>query len=116
MHHPPFLHAQKETGVYYLYYCVFFTTDFSQPLASYDGQVSLCPVDYNGTDKLSTSFGLVRVHYVQNGATKGINQKGDTPLGGIEADAVCRQMGFTGAYPRSAMTREVYNYTFNNCL
>ena len=92
-------------------------TDFTKPLAPYDGQVLLCPVDSPSVsvNKSSTSYGLVGVYYEDNGATKGINQKEEQPLGSYEADAICQNMGFTGAYPGSAVTRNVDNSSFS-CL
>ena len=91
-------------------------SDFTKPLAPYDGQVMLCPVDSNNVNKSSTSYGLVGMYYKDYEATKGINQKGEQPMGGYEADAVCQSMGFTGAYPGSAVTRNVDNLLFSKCL
>ena len=90
-------------------------SDFQNPLR-YDGQVLLCPMDSKDSNKFSTSYGLVGIYYKDKGA-KGINQKGDQPMGGYEADAICQSMGFTGAYPGSAVTRNVSNFTPNpNCF
>ena len=95
-------------------------TDFTKPLDPYDGQVALCPVDLtNGNKNISsTSFGLVGIYYENNdyGSWKGINQKDGKFLGAYEGDTICRQMGFTGAYPGTAVTRNVDNYNFSNCL
>ena len=91
-------------------------TDFTKPLPLYDGQVSLCPVNTNSVNKSSTSYGLVGIYYKDNEAIKEINQKGELPLGGVEADTICLNMGFTGAYPGSAVTRNVDNFKYSNCL
>ena len=95
-------------------------TDLNNPLEPYDGQVSLCPMDITSGDTniSSTSYGLVGIYYKNKdyGAWKGINQKDGNLLGAYEADAICRQMGFTGAYPGTAVTRNVDNCNFLNCL
>lgn len=83
----------------------------------YDGQVAICPIDSNSANKFSTSFGLVGIYYQDHDAWKGINQRRDGKLlGAYEADAICRQMGFTGAYPGTAVARSVDNYAFSSCL
>ena len=83
----------------------------------YNGQVALCPTDNTSVNIHSTSFGLVGIYYQDYGAWKGINQRGDgRVLGAYEADAICRQMGFTGAYPGTAITRNVENFNFSQCL
>ena len=88
--------------------------DFKQPLEPYDGQVALCPVANTSADIYSTSFGLIGIYYTDYGAWKGINQR--KLLGAYEADTICRQMGFTGAYSGTAITRIVENYDFSKCL
>ena len=99
------------------YYCTLFpiVIDFTKPLAPYDGKVALCPAD-DATPNSSTSFGLVSIYYSDYGAWRGLNQKGGQPLGTYEADAICRQMGFTGAFPGSAVTRNATDYKFDKCL
>ena len=91
-------------------------TDFNQPLTPYDGQVALCPIDTTSSNRSSTSYGLVGIYYHDYGAWKGINERDEKLLGAYEADAICRQMGFTGAYPGTAVTTIVDNYEFSNCL
>ena len=84
-------------------------------MTPYDGQIALCPV--NSPNISSTSFGLVGIYYKDYGAWKGVNQRrGGKQLGAYEADAICRQMGFTGAYPGTAVIRNVENYDFQQCL
>ena len=91
-------------------------SDFNKPLDPYDGQVLLCPMDSNSVNKSSTSYGLVGIYYKDYEATQGINQRGEQPLGGYEADAICQSMGFTGAYSGSAVTRNVDNLPYSKCL
>ena len=53
------------------------------------------------------------------GGWRGINQNKSTSdafLGSIEADAICRQMGYTGAIPGSAVTVNASGYMFQTCL
>ena len=108
--------------LYLLVHCIVWVTifhaDFTKPLDPYDGQVALCPTDdTNSSDIFSTSFGLVGIYYQQYEAWKGIYQRRDgKPLGVYEADAICRQMGFTGAYPGTAVAISVNNHSFSNCL
>ena len=95
-------------------------TDFNKPLDPYDGQVTLCPTNntsWNGTIKSSTSFGLVGIYYTRNndGDWKGINQKDERRLTAITSDTICRQMGFTGAYPGTAVTQNAEQYNFSSC-
>ena len=60
---------------------------------------------------------MVGIYYKDYAAWKGINQRRDGKLlGAYEADTICRQMGFTGAYPGTAVARSVNNYSFSNCL
>ena len=97
--------------------------DFDKPLAPYDGQIGLCHSDsannsnISNNAKTSTSFGVIGIYYKDYDAWRGVNQRdGQPPLGGNEADAICRQMGFTEAYPGSAMTINATDYTFDHCL
>ena len=96
-------------------------TDFDKPLDPYDGQVTLCPASdtiWNSTIKSSTSFGLVGLYYTYNndGDWKGINQGDEWLLTANASDTICRQMGFTGAYPGTAVTQNVDEYNFTFCL
>jgi hypothetical protein len=36
-------------------------------------------------------------------------------LGSIEGDTICKQMGYTGAIPGSAVARSASSYTFDTC-
>jgi hypothetical protein len=86
-------------------------------LTPYNGQVALCPIDNDSANITSTSFGLVGIYYKDYGAWKGINQRRDgRQLGAYEADTICRDMGFTGAYSGTAVIRSVENYGFSKCL
>ena len=100
------------------------STDVTKPLTSskYDGQLSLCPPDpdtANSTSSIfSKSFGLVIMYSSKYDIWRGFNQpNGSIALRGNEADAVCRQLGFTGAIPGSAVTQRALpsNYTFQHC-
>ena len=102
---------------------IYSPTDFEEPLTPYDGQVALCPSDdaQNSDDgsniTTSTSFGVVSIYYKTHDVWRGLNQRNGQPaLEGNNADAICRQMGFTEAYPGSAVTINASDYTFNNCL
>ena len=97
--------------------------DFGKPLAPYDGQVALCYSDsaYNNDANKnitsSTSFGVISIYYKDYETWRGVNQRDSQPsLEANEADAICRQMGFTEAYPGSAMTINASDYTFDRCL
>ena len=91
--------------------------DFTKPLAPYDGKVALCPADSSyRVNKSSTSFGLVSIYHKDYGAWRGLNQKSGQLLGAYEADAICQQMGFTGAFSESVMSRNTTNYNFTKCL
>ena len=97
--------------------------DLEKPLAPYNGQVALCHSDgahnndANRNITTSTSFGVIGIHYKDYDAWRGLNQRDGQPsLEGNEADALCRQMGFTQAYPGSAVTMNASDYTFDHCL
>ena len=99
------------------------TADFEKPLVPYDGQVALCNSDSayisDAANNVTTSvsFGVISIYYKDHDSWRGLNQRDGQPaLVGNEADAICRQMGFTGAYPHSAVTINASNYTFRNCL
>ena len=98
-------------------------TDFNTPLSPYDGQVILCPPQLIGvTHKRSTSFGVigVRLHNKLLAISQPVGKESQ-PLGGSEADAICRQLGYTGVIPGSVATKSAYEhmsppYNFNHCL
>ena len=102
------------------------TADFNAPLPPYDGQVVLCPPQFVGTAyKRSTSFGVigVRLHNKVMAVSQPVaaNNKESKPLGGSEADAICRELGYTGVIPGSIATKSAYEhlrppYNFNHCL
>ena len=95
----------------------------SKPLISgkYDGQIQLCPPDDDDEETsslFSTSFGLIAMYSSKYDIWRGFNQPNNSAvLGGSEADAVCHQLGYTGAIPGSALTQRAMlpNYTFNHC-
>ena len=99
--------------------------DFNTPLPPYDGQVVLCPSQLVGiTNRRSTSFGVVgvRLHNKVMGVSQPVagNNKESKPLGGSEADAICRELGYTGVIPGSIATKSAYEslrppYNFNHC-
>ena len=89
-------------------------------LGKYDSQLLLCPpYDSDNTSSIfSTSFGLVIMYSSKYDTWRGINQHNTSdPLGGNEADAICRQLGFTGAISGSAVTQRALpqNYNFQHC-
>ena len=102
--------------------------DFNAPLPPYDGQVVLCPPQLVGVaNKRSTSFGVVGVRL--HNKVMAISQpkpvagsgKESRPLGGSEADAICRELGYTGVIPGSIATKSAYEnmrpaYNFHHCL
>ena len=104
------------------------TADFNSPLPPYDGQVILCPPQLVGTTyKRSTSFGVVgvRLHNKVMAVSQPVaaDNKESKPLGGSEADAICRELGYTGVIPGSIATKNTYEhismrppYNFNHCL
>ena len=105
----------------------FIIADFNTPLSPYDGQVVLCPpLLVISAYKRSTSFGVigVRLHNKVMGVSQPVvgSGKASQPLGGSEADAVCRQLGYTGVIPGSIATKSAYEnmnvtpqYNFNHC-
>lgn len=90
----------------------------TKPLTTgtYDGQIKLCPHN-NAPNNISTSFGLITM-FLKN-TWRGLNQpNGSAVLGTNEADTICRQLGYTGAIPGSAITRRAYEspeITFEHC-
>ena len=91
----------------------------SVKLTPYDGQVKLCPPDQetsNSDIEQSISYGIPALYFTDYNVWRGIVQKGSNEfLGNAEANAICRQMGYTGAIPGSAIARNATNYTFENC-
>ena len=88
-----------------------------KPLPPYNGQLALCPADSATDDpdvKLSVSSGMVSLYLKLDGTWRGLNTK--TLLGTTEANTICRQMGFTGAVPGSAVQRSASASTFKKCL
>jgi hypothetical protein len=104
------------------------TADFNNPLPPYDGQVILCPPQLAGIAyRRSSSFGIigVRLHNklmaVSQPKPVAGNDKKSQPLGGSEADAICRELGYTGVIPGSIATKSAYEssrspYNFDHCL
>ena len=101
------------------------TADFNTPLPPYDGQVFLCPPQLVGIkNRRSASFGVVgvRLHNKVLGISQPVaaDNKESQPLGGSEADAICRELGYTGVIPGSIATKSTYEhlrppYDFNHC-
>ena len=99
--------------------------DFNTPLPPYDSQVVLCPPQLVG--RRSASFGVVGVTVRLHNKVMAVSQpvaadnKESQPLGGSEADAICRELGYTGVIPGSIATKSAYehlgpSYNFNHCL
>ena len=65
----------------------------------------------------SISYGLValRFHSEWRGVTQ-ISEDTKALLGGTEADAICRQLGYTDAVIGSAVARSATGYSFESCL
>ena len=117
------LYSKKNNKIILRTFILPSTPDFDKPLAPYDGQVALCPSDNalisDATENVttSTSFGVISIYYKDQDEWRGVNQRSGQPaLKGNEADAICRQMGFTEAYPGSAVTINASDYTFKSCL
>ena len=88
----------------------------------YDGQIALCPsdsaikADRDAKTTTSVSFGVVSLYFKDRKHWRGLNQQSSSaPMGGNEADAICRQMGYTQALSESAIARDASGYTFNDC-
>ena len=99
---------------------LYYTDDEELTTPHYSGEVGLCPSDGmiandNASNTItSISSGVVSLHL--NNQWRGINQaSGSIPLGGNEADAICRQMGYTHAAGGSALARVASSYTFTKC-
>ena len=93
--------------------------DLQRPTA-YDGEIRLCPPDGtlnnpNSVNITSVSFGVVALNI--GSQWRGIVQlSGAGLLGSNEANAICRQLGFTEAVIGSAVARSATNYNFDdNC-
>ena len=98
-----------------------YNSDFSITLEPYDGQLSLChadamlPASNNGTH-YSVSFGVVSLYRKNSKTWRGLEQNSSNALlGCLAADTICRQIGYTGAEPGSAVAISATNYKFNNC-
>ena len=94
--------------------------EFDDEMAHYDGEITLCPPDVpqGNANITSSSFGVVTLYLQEHNVWRGINQNGTelkSFLGSFEADSICRQMGFTGAIPGSAITINASAYAFENC-
>ena len=95
--------------------------DFESPWSPYNGQVALCPSDdaiNNDTTKTSTSYGVISLYFDRNDQKvwRGVNLNNiSAPLGSNEADAICRQMGYTGSITGTIITRNASEYSFENC-
>ena len=83
---------------------------------TYDGQIMLCPPDDTLAYDIS-SFGMIVMYLSKYNTWRGLNQPNNSvALGTNEADTICRQLGYTGARPGSAVTRRaVPDYTFHHC-
>ena len=96
-----------------------FNDDAANPLnpkqsPGYDGEVYLCPPN-NFPSRYSVSTGLVRLSLHRQ--WRGINQNSPKPLGSREADSICRQLGYTGAVPNSAVTaKATSNPYYSHCF
>ena len=61
-------------------------------------------------------YGVISVYYEHYRVWRGLNQyDSNTPLGSNEADAICRQMGYTGSITGTIVTRNASDYPFDNC-
>ena len=90
----------------------------NKQLTPYNGEVRLCPPDQeiSSNIKSSISYGVPALYFAEYGVWRGIIQtQSNAFLGNTEANAICRQMGYTGAIPGSATARNASNYTFDNC-
>ena len=96
-------------------------SDFNNPLKPYDGQLSLCAADttlpkLNNNTRYSISFGMVSLYKLETDTWRGVDQNvSNTFLGSDEGDTICRQMGYTGAVPGSAIAKSASTFTFSNC-
>ena len=99
-------------------------------MCKYDGQVILCPPQFDNVGgtiyKRSASFGVigVRLHNKLMTISQPVAGSGkeSQPLGSSEADAICRELGYTGVIPGSIATKSAYEnmtvlppYKFNYC-
>lgn len=87
----------------------------------YDGIIRLCPPDGINDDPnniTSVSFGVVALSFTDYTYWRGVLQRPtdkNAQLGGNEADAICRQLGYTGAIVGSAASKNSSGYTFEHC-
>ena len=93
-------------------------TDMTKPLylttGKYYGQIMLCPPD----DTLISSFGMIIIYSSKYDTWRGLNQAtltSDVALETNEADTICRQLGYTGARPGSAVTKQAVYNNFEQC-
>ena len=97
--------------------------DLQQRPKAYDGEIRLCPPDSTlnnpkNANITSVSFGVVALNI--GGQWRGIIQTSESGggsglLGSNEADAICRQLGFTDAVIGSAVARSSTSYSYSNC-
>ena len=91
--------------------------DFNTPLKPYNGKLALCPTDNATSDpniRLSVSFGMVSLYFASHGTWRGLDTS--ALLGTTEANAICRQMGYTGAVLGSATALSASDRTVDMCL
>ena len=93
--------------------------DFNKSPEPFDGQLSLCPANItlpkdNNNIRYSTSFGMISLY--KQGTWRGLDQNvSQAFLGSDEADTICRQIGYTGAVPGSAVAKNTSQYHFDQC-
>ena len=97
-----------------------FLTDFQKRPQPYNGEIRLCPPDStlnnpNSNNITSVSFGVVALYipFGDRGYWRGIVQLSGGSSGLLssnEANAICRQLGFTDAIVGSAVARSATNY------
>ena len=91
------------------------------PRSKYDGEVRLCPpraMQGDSNNISSISFGVVALYFTEYDSWRGVIQlptDSNALLGGNEADAICRQMGYTGAIVGSAISKSATSYNFDDC-
>ena len=95
-------------------------TDFQKRPEPYNGEIRLCPPDSTlnnptNTNITSVSFGVVALYmtFGNKGYWRGIVQLSGGSSGlssSNEANAICRQLGFTDAIVGSAIARSATNY------
>ena len=78
----------------------------------------MLPINIQVDARYSTSFGMISLY--KQGIWRGLDQSVSTVfLGSDEADTICRQIGYTGAVPGSAVAKSTLDknisYTFDRC-